>query len=72
MRIYLANPQLALHRPLGVEPPDRPNMGVWQLTADLPFTLELTFVGGASTVGMFKTVASPAFHRKHLANQRVP
>ena len=35
----------------GVQPPDQPNMAFWQLTADLPFTLELTFLGGQSDVG---------------------
>lgn len=55
------NPRLALHRPLGVPPPDEPNMAFWQLTADLPFTLELTFLGGHSDGGEI-------FHYNSLEN----
>lgn len=35
----------------GVQPSHQPNMAFWQLTADLPFTLELTFLGGYSDAG---------------------
>ena len=34
-----------------MEPPDRPNMGLWQLTADLPFSMDLAFLGGQADVG---------------------
>ena len=45
----LQNPRRALQRPLGVAVPQRPNVALWQLTADLPVTLELAFLGGAAS-----------------------
>lgn len=53
--------QMCVHLCPGVQPPDQPNMAFWQLTADLPFTLELTFLGGHSDVGGQLTA-----HKAHI------
>ena len=49
----------------GVQPPHQPNMAFWQLTVDLPFTLELTFLGGQSDLGEQTFVCT--VHKQHAS-----